>query len=324
MRFDFEAHGFGQSNVVLDPDHWAIIPRIDKSGLWRCTYREEGTLSEEEVRRRLPDRYALFAPGMRECKPEAVSPYRVHDRCIDSFRIGRVLLAGDAAHVVNPIGGLGLTGGLLDAVSLSDALSAVIHGERPPAVLDAWARERRRVFLEVTAPIAKENRRRVSERDPERRRADAARLASLTNDPALARQALLAVFQLVGRDVLTTTSLRVFFSRGSAWLRIDRPRDEVGLRLEAVLGHAMGRRVRQRIREDDVARHFHRREARAAPLDDVVRLQRERPAWARPPSGFPPRPARRARRWRRLRARRDGSRPRDPAPRRKCSRRGGG
>ncbi|HEV7715109.1 MAG TPA: FAD-dependent monooxygenase [Steroidobacteraceae bacterium] len=202
LRFDFEAHGFGQSNVVLDPGHWAIIPKIDRTGLWRCTYREDGALSEDEVRRRLPDRYALFAPGMRDCTPEAVSPYRVHDRCIDTFRVGRVLLAGDAAHVVNPIGGLGLTGGLLDAIPLSDALTAVIHGRRNESVLDAWATERRRVFLEVTAPTAKENRRRVSEANPEKRRADAARLHSLTNDPALARQALLGVFQLIGRDPL--------------------------------------------------------------------------------------------------------------------------
>ncbi|HEY1283207.1 MAG TPA: FAD-dependent monooxygenase, partial [Steroidobacteraceae bacterium] len=162
VRFRFTDHGYGQSNVVLDPEHWAIIPVIDQTGLWRCTYREDGTLSEQQVRELVPERYALFAAGLRDCAPEAVSPYRVHDRCIDSFRVGRVLLAGDAAHVINPIGGLGLTGGLLDAIPLSSALIAVIHGNRAPEVLDAWAYERRRVFLEVTAPTAKENRRRVS------------------------------------------------------------------------------------------------------------------------------------------------------------------
>jgi 2-polyprenyl-6-methoxyphenol hydroxylase-like FAD-dependent oxidoreductase len=202
VRYDFEAHGFGQSNIVLDPEHWAIIPKIDQSGLWRCTYREDGELTEDEARRRLPERYALFAKDLGDCKPEAVSPYRVHDRCADTFRVGRVLLAGDAAHLINPIGGLGLTGGLLDATSLSEALIAVIEGRRPPDVLDLWARERRRVFLEVTAVMAKENRRRIGERDPERRRADAQRLQNLTNDPVLGRQALLSVFQLIGTDPL--------------------------------------------------------------------------------------------------------------------------
>jgi 2-polyprenyl-6-methoxyphenol hydroxylase-like FAD-dependent oxidoreductase len=109
-----------------------------------------------------------------------------------------VLLAGDAAHLVNPIGGLGLTGGLLDAFPLSEALIAVIEGRHPDGVLDAWAAERRRVFLEVTAPTAKENRRRVSERDPEKKRADRERLRNLTNNQDAARQALLGVFNLVG------------------------------------------------------------------------------------------------------------------------------
>ncbi|HEX7417196.1 MAG TPA: FAD-dependent monooxygenase [Steroidobacteraceae bacterium] len=202
VRFDFEAHGFGQSNVVLDPDHWAIIPRIDQTGLWRCTYRDDGELSEAELRRRVPERFALFAPHLADCEPVAVSPYRVHERCAERFRVGRVMLAGDAAHLVNPIGGLGLTGGLLDAVPLAEALIAVIAGRRREQVLDAWAHERRRVFLEVTSPAATENRRRIGERDPQRRRADAERLRRLTDDAMLARQALLSVFQIVGRDPL--------------------------------------------------------------------------------------------------------------------------
>lgn len=198
VLFDFLAHGYGQSNVVLDPAHWAIIPVIDKAGLWRCTYREEGTLSEEQVRALVPERYALFAPGLAETVPAAVNPYRVHDRCAETFRVGRVLLAGDAAHLVNPIGGLGLTGGLLDAFPLSEALIAVIQGRAPEACLDAWAAERRRVFLEVTAPTAKENRRRVSESDPERQRVDRERLRRLTVDAEAAREALRGVFRLVG------------------------------------------------------------------------------------------------------------------------------
>lgn len=203
VRFEFEAHGFGLSNVVIDPKHWAIIPKIDGSGLWRCTYREEPGMPIEAVRTRLPERYRLFAPGLEECVPEALSPYRVHDRCAARFRVGRALLAGDAAHLVNPIGGLGLTGGLLDAVPLADALLAVIQGTRSERVLDAYAQERRRIFLEVTSPTAQENRRRASERDPSRHAADLERLRRLQQHPELAREALLGVFKLVGADPLT-------------------------------------------------------------------------------------------------------------------------
>ena len=203
VRFDFRQHGYGDSNAVLDPEHWAIIPIIDQTGLWRCTYREDGSLSEQAVRERQPERYALFAPGLAACPPAAVSPYRVHERCLAQFRIGRVLFAGDAAHLVNPVGGLGLTGGLLDSTSLAEALLAVIEGRCDQRVLDAWAAERRRVFMEVTAPMGRENRRRVSERDPERRRADRERLRRLSDDREAARSALLGVFQLIGRSVLS-------------------------------------------------------------------------------------------------------------------------
>ena len=88
---------------------------------------------------RQPERYSLFAPGLPACPPEAVTPYRVHERCLERFRVGRVLFAGDAAHLVNPIGGLGLTGGSADCSSLADALCAVIEGRRDQQVLDAWA-----------------------------------------------------------------------------------------------------------------------------------------------------------------------------------------
>ena len=202
VRFDFGAHGFGQSNIVFDADHWAVIPQIDQSGLWRCTYRDEPGMTEGEIRQRLPERYALFAPGLTDRSPEAVSPYRVHNRCAERFRVGRALLAGDAAHVVNPVGGLGLTGGLLDAFWLADALAAVISGQHGAAVLDAYAEGRRRVFLEITSPMAQENRRRIGERDPKRRKADRERLRQLAADAKLAREALLSVFRLVGADPL--------------------------------------------------------------------------------------------------------------------------
>ncbi len=203
VRFDFRRHGYGDSNAVFDADHWAIIAVIDQTGLWRCTYREDGALTEHQVRECQPERYALFAPDLAACQAEAVAPYRVHERCLEQFRVGRVLFAGDAAHLLNPIGGLGLTGGLLDSCSLADALLAVIEGRCHEDRLDAWAAERRRVFLEISAPMARENRRRLSERDPELRRADRERLRNLSVDREAARAALLGVFRIVGRNVLS-------------------------------------------------------------------------------------------------------------------------
>src|SRR5690606_9909385 len=69
-------------------------------------------------------------------------------------RRGRVMLAGDAAHVTNPTGGFGLTTGLFDAHSLWPTLAAVVLGGADPSMLDVWAQERRDVFLERTSPQA--------------------------------------------------------------------------------------------------------------------------------------------------------------------------
>lgn len=202
LHYDFEAHGWCRANFIVDPDHWAVIPVIDQTGLWRLTYREHPGTPEEQIRRLLPDRYAKLLPGRDPVEPVAVSPYRVHNRSIARFRVGRVLFAGDAAHVVNPIGGLGLTGGLLDAVALGDALAAHVRRRAGERVLDAYAAERKRVFDEVVSPAAAENLRRIGERDPARREADRARFRRLMADREAARQALLFAYNLVGRSPL--------------------------------------------------------------------------------------------------------------------------
>ena len=128
LYYDFEAHGFARANFVLDPDAWAIVPILDRDGLWRVAYGEDAALPERTVADRLPDRLARLLPGSEPYEVARLAPYRVHQRAASSFRCGRVLLAGDAAHATNPCGGLGLTSGLLDADHLGEALAAVILG----------------------------------------------------------------------------------------------------------------------------------------------------------------------------------------------------
>jgi 2-polyprenyl-6-methoxyphenol hydroxylase-like FAD-dependent oxidoreductase len=197
LHYDFEQHGYARANFVLDPVDWSIIPILDKRSGWRVTYGESAGLSEAEVLARAPERLARLLPGPADCRIDRIAPYRVHQRVADSFRVSNVLLAGDAAHITNPCGGLGLTSGLLDAVHLGDALSAVIHGRAADAVLDAYAHERREIFVNVTSPAATENKRRLMETDPERRAADIARLRQLNASPQMQREALLFAKRLV-------------------------------------------------------------------------------------------------------------------------------
>jgi len=177
IDYPFLDFGFGYANMVVDPDNWAVIGRLGRENLWRLTYGEDAGLDEQSILERLPERFAAILPDPSvPYRIDNFSPYRVHQRCAPSFRVGRVLLAGDAAHACNPCGGLGLTGGVIDADALSDTLGAVIGGRAGESVLDFYAAERRRVFLEVTSPMSANFKRLLSEKDPARRARDKAEM----------------------------------------------------------------------------------------------------------------------------------------------------
>ena len=186
IRYDFDGHGYGRSTLQIDPTYAAIIAKIDNTGLWRCTYCEDRSLPEDTVLERMPSLFDRILPGDKDYELVQHSPYRMHQRAASSFRAGRVLLAGDAAHATNPTGGLGLTSGLFDSYVLYDALAAVISGRAREGVLDRYAAERRRMFVEVALPAATENKRLVyHSSDRVRLEADLERLRLVAKDEQL-------------------------------------------------------------------------------------------------------------------------------------------
>ena len=203
VRYDrFDRYGLGLANFFVDPVRWAVVAVISRDGLWRVTYNEDGDCTDEEALRRIPRRYAELFPDMGPYELVAASPYHVHERISERLRVGRVLLAGDAAHVCNPCGGMGLTTGLMDAQALIDALAAVIHGRADETLLDFYAEDRRRVFLEVTTPAATEYKRLIGEKDPERRRQDRENFRQATGNPGIMRQNMLRLFNTRGKAML--------------------------------------------------------------------------------------------------------------------------
>jgi 2-polyprenyl-6-methoxyphenol hydroxylase-like FAD-dependent oxidoreductase len=156
--FDFDRHGYARGTFQVDQDHGAVVAKLDNAGLWRCTYMEDASLPEDSFLERLPRKYAAMLPGSVDYTIDRAAPYKMHQRCAPTYRVGRVVLAGDAAHVTNPTGGLGLTSGLLDSFALSPALTAVIMDGADPAVLDRYSDSRREIFLNRVSPQAVANK----------------------------------------------------------------------------------------------------------------------------------------------------------------------
>jgi len=100
-------------------------------------------------------------PGRYEVPHKGI--YRVHQRVANRWRAGRILLAGDAAHLNNPLGALGLNGGLHDAILLGEYLGKVCRGEAGEGLLDRYVRQRRTANIEFVQTQSIANKRLLEE-----------------------------------------------------------------------------------------------------------------------------------------------------------------
>lgn len=154
LRFDFETLGFPNAGWQIDPVHGAVIAKVSPDGPWRYTYAEDRTLPEEGVGERARHVLREVLPAGAGEGVEGVYPYRIHQRTADRYRVGRALLAGDAAHLTNPTRVLGMTSGLFDAFSLTEALAAVVLDGHDDEILDRYSSVRHRNFQLHVSPAS--------------------------------------------------------------------------------------------------------------------------------------------------------------------------
>jgi 3-(3-hydroxy-phenyl)propionate hydroxylase len=172
-QFPFEDHLEGLSNVSYCWKADGNFSLLKVPGRWRVSvYPDENTPVEDQM---TPD--ALNA-SLQEIVARDVAyeiaeqrPYRVHMRMVPRYRNGRMFLAGDAAHLNTPAGGMGLNGGIHDAFELASALTDVLRNAAADTRLDAYDARRRPIARDDILAQADRNRARMRERDPERRRA---------------------------------------------------------------------------------------------------------------------------------------------------------
>jgi 3-(3-hydroxy-phenyl)propionate hydroxylase len=199
--FDFGSAlpGLARVNYVFDPQEWTVL-MFTPPGVWRVLLpvgegtEERAALAEDVLQARLcrlVERDVAFDIPHRAI-------YAVHQRVAVTFRAGRVLLVGDAAHVNSPIGGMGMNSGVHDAVALAPALGAAVRGGDGDGdrALSAWAERRRQVALEYIRQDTERNTRELTASDSSHRAERNARLRALAADPARAREHLLRASML--------------------------------------------------------------------------------------------------------------------------------
>ena len=201
--FDFERLGFAFSSYTMDPVEWTAtfkIPGDDRRGLWRCVFPTDPDAPESALLdfARAADRLEGFAPETRSARVVHTNLYAVHQRVAARYRSGRVLLAGDAAHVNNPLGGMGLNFGLHDAHNLAAKLAEVWHGRAAPELLDRYDRQRRAVAERYLQAQTIANKQTLEEKDEAKRLERQEDMRRTAADPARARAYLLRTAMFEG------------------------------------------------------------------------------------------------------------------------------
>jgi 3-(3-hydroxy-phenyl)propionate hydroxylase len=202
-RYDFEPHGYALTNYIADPEEWCAlfkVPGYDERGIWRVVFPVDAgapvheIFEETAVQRRIQG----FHPKAGSYEVTHRNLYDVHQRVASCYHDGRLLIAGDAAHINNPLGGMGMNFGLHDAFNLADKLASVIRDGAGVGLLDLYDRQRRTMAQEYLQRQTIENKKNIEQRDPREREKFHAELRGIAGDRDKLRSYLLRVAMIEG------------------------------------------------------------------------------------------------------------------------------
>ena len=151
---------------ITDPEEWCAVIRAPE--MWRFLIPTDPNMTEEELLdiEFLESRIQGFAPKKQKYTISHSTLYPVNQRVAETYRKGRVLLAGDAAHVNNPLGGMGMNGGVHDGVNVSEKLVQILNEGASDNLLDLYNRQRRSIAVEYVQAHSIRNKKIMEEKDP--------------------------------------------------------------------------------------------------------------------------------------------------------------
>jgi 3-(3-hydroxy-phenyl)propionate hydroxylase len=202
-RYDFEQVGYALTNYIADPDEWCAlfkVPGSDEQGMWRVVFPVDSHASMDEIfdEAAVQRRIKGFHNSGHDYDIVHRNLYEVHQRVASCYRDGRILIAGDAAHINNPLGGMGMNFGFHDAFKLTQKLTQVWFDGGDETVFDLYDRQRRTVAQEYLQRQTIENKKNIEQNDPAERRKFHDELRAIVGDRERQRAYLLRVAMIEG------------------------------------------------------------------------------------------------------------------------------
>lgn len=183
-RFEEYIPDLANIAYITDPVEWVVLLRTPT--VWRVLVPTDPNQSDSEMHdtRRQNDRIQALCPSPEPYQIAHSTAYRVQQRVADRYVAGRVILAGDAAHLNNPLGGMGLNGGIHDALNLAEKLAEIYRGEDAGERLGLYERQRRQVCIDTVQSQSIRKRKMMAAKTPQERRAFHDELRSIVADKA--------------------------------------------------------------------------------------------------------------------------------------------